>query len=324
MVVLAGAFSGALVGWGEEAPPAAPITAWDCMMGRTPEWPRPTADEIQACLDHYNLSLTPPWREQADPTKAPPEWDLLDKRQACQVYMAWDPELEDCVRTAEPLPPELEWYARLNRPLVRPPDGVLVLHKDESWSAAPRCPPELTEEQHVNGWRFCRDPQDHVMVPRLWNPPINGIPYVEAEAILEKHRATLQALPGVTAIGLGPQSIEVHTAQPAVVPTEIGGLPILTLPPEYSYRLSHTDAAPERPLPGAVSIGVPWRPGTFMQGPGRGSINPIWTYGSKRYTSPECRPSAHAAISPPPASYERWVGGPVGRIKSGSKACSVG
>ena len=251
VVGVAIALSGVLVGWGEEAPPAS-FTAWDCMMGRTPEWPRPTADEVQACLDHYNLSLTPPWRDPTDPTKAPPEWDLHDSRQACQVYMAWDPELEECVRTAEPLPPELEEFGSADMPVVRPPAGVIVLYADGSWreTAAAHCPPELVEEQRVNGWRFCRDSQRTYRIPRLWRPPINGIPYVEAEAILEKHRATLQALPGVTAIGLGPQSIEVHTAQPAVVPAEIGGLPILTLPPEYSYRLSHTDAAPERPLPG--------------------------------------------------------------------------
>ncbi len=202
---------------------------------------RPTRDDVTACLEAHSCGAYREWDPELETcvrTAAAPVWDTDLLRNSCGAYREWDPELEACARTAEPLPPELEWFGPLNRPLVRPPAGVIVLHTDGTWSEAAACPPELLEEQPpVNNWRFCRDPYRRDRIPRMWNPPINGIPYEEAEKIFETHKETLSALPGVASIGLGLQSIGISTGQPDVVPDAVEGIPIQTMPPIYGYPL---------------------------------------------------------------------------------------
>ncbi len=62
-------------------------------------------------------------------------------------------------------------------------------------------------------------------------PPIAGIPYEEALAILERHREEIMRLPGVQSVGMGNGGIVVETDNPAVLPLEIEGLPIKPIPP---------------------------------------------------------------------------------------------
>ena len=185
-------------------------------------------------------------------------WELHELRQGCDPpYSVWAPAVDACVRTTVPLPPELEWFAPLNRPLVRPPTGVIVLYPDGTWTEETACPPELAEEQHVNQWRFCRDPQGFVRVPRLWNPPVNGIPFAEVEAIFEANYRDLLAIDGVTSVGLGTRDIGVHTSKPALVPKAIDGVPVKFLPPIIGTPLSHRETEPVRPLTSAARIGSP-------------------------------------------------------------------
>ena len=237
LAVLSAAF-GSLAAWGaavaqQASGSAAPPT--NCHQF-TESGQRPTIDDVEACLEAHGLWPNPsPSDTGATEARV---WDTDLLRSSCGAYREWDPELEACEGTAEPLPVELEWFEPLNRPLVRPPDGVIVLHADGTWSEAAACPPELLEEQHVNNWRFCRDPARRDRIPRMWNPPINGMPYEEAEKIFEAHRETLWALPGWTSLGLGLQSIKISTEQPEVVPDALEGIPIQTLPPMYAYRPS--------------------------------------------------------------------------------------
>lgn len=184
-------------------------------------------------------------------------WTLYELREVCGTYMAWDPELEDCVRTAEPLPPELELFAPLGRLLVRPPAGVIVLYPDGTWTEETGCPAEFVEETHVNNWRFCRDPERHDRIPRMWNPPINGIPFEEVEEIFAANKDTLMAIDGVSSIGLGVIGIYVRTFKPELVPTAVEGLPIFLLEPVFGTPLSHTESVPWRPLTAAARIGLP-------------------------------------------------------------------
>ena len=62
-------------------------------------------------------------------------------------------------------------------------------------------------------------------------PPIAGIPYEEALAILERHREEIMRLPGVQSVGMGHEGIVVEIDNPAVLPPEIEGLPIKPTPP---------------------------------------------------------------------------------------------
>lgn len=274
-----------LAAWGEKAtqlPHSSGKTVQDCL------WPtergqRFTVDEMNACLDahglsldpsgaaaaspgvpgsrprYHGLSLDPPGAEVAGDSGASeaPVWDLPDIREACGAYMEWDPELEDCVRTTVPLPPELEMFEPSGYPMVRPPEGVIVLYPDGTWAEATGCPPELFEETFANNWRFCRDPERLDRIPGMWGPPINGIPYEEAEEIFAEHEAALKALPGVISANLHLQHITVYTKQPGLVPEEVGGIPVKTLPPVYGFHLSHTTSTPLRPLKASANIGSP-------------------------------------------------------------------
>ena len=250
-----------LAAWGDEAsqlPPSSGKTVRDCLFP-TERGQRFTVDEINACLDEHGLSLAPPGVADAGASGASETlvWDVPDIREACGAYMEWDPELEDCVRTTVPLPPELELFESSGRPMVRPPEGVIVLYPDGTWTEEIACPPELLEETFANNWRFCRDPERNDRIPQMWGPPINGIPYEEAEEIFAEHKAALEALPGATGAGLHLQYITVYTEQPELVPEEVGGIPVKTLPPMYGYRLSHTTSTLLRPLTAAANIGPP-------------------------------------------------------------------
>ena len=166
--------------------------------------------------------------DASEPT-APRVWALWELRQACNAYTEWDPELEDCVRTEEPLPPELELFE--GRILVRPMESTIVLYPDGAWTEEAACLPDLLEETFFNNWRFCRDPERNDRIPPLWQLPVNGIPYEEVEEIFAANQDALMAIDGVSSVGLGANGILVHTSKPELVPEEVEEVPIRILAP---------------------------------------------------------------------------------------------
>ena len=173
--------------------------------------------------------------------------ELSKHGEKCGPYEDWDFWFSKCFVYEASLIPRLEYSTQVSRYLLRPPEGVIVLHPDGSREEAAVCPPEFDEETRVNGWRFCRDPEHYTSIPRMWNPPINGIPYEEVEEIFEDHQAALMAIDGVTGAGPSLRYILVKTDQPELVPEDIEGIPVRTLPPFVWELLSHTTTSPLRP-----------------------------------------------------------------------------
>lgn len=190
---------------------------------------------------------------QQEGQRAQPERD-------CGPYAHWVPEVGRC--RVDRLPPHLN--KALARTPVPPPAGVIVLRTDGKRDEAEVCPKGFREKSGRHGWRFCIDPAHPQPIPPLWKAPIAGIPFEEAQAILERHRDELWQIPGVMGHGLGAEGIVVHTDQPDLVPTEIEGLPVKTRPPVIMRPLSHTNLLPKRPLRGALKI-------TDQLWPGRGT-----------------------------------------------------
>ena len=196
----------------------------------------------------YSLSA---WGDEGSTSPSlPGETKELSKhKEKCGLYAYWDRMTEECFVYEASLIPRLEYYTPVSRYLLRPPEGVIVLYPDGSRAEASACPPEFVEETRANGWRFCRDPEHFTQIPSMWNPPINGIPYEEVEKIYEDHLAALIAIDGVTGAGPGLHYIIVYTDQPELVPADIEGIPVRTLPPLIWELLAHTTAAPLRPSP---------------------------------------------------------------------------
>jgi hypothetical protein len=140
--------------------------------------------------------------------------------------------------------------------LLPPPSGVIVLKPGKVREEAESCPTGFEEVEGYGGWRFCIDPQKPEPLPPLWSPPINGIPFEEALAILERHTPEFAKLPGIESVGLGADGIHIYTSNPEVVPKAVEGMPIIVYPATRGKikLLSHTYNTPIRPLHGAVFI----------------------------------------------------------------------
>jgi hypothetical protein len=67
-------------------------------------------------------------------------------------------------------------------------------------------------------------------IPNLMTPPIAGILFAQAEAILARHQAELGQVPGLTGVGLGAEGIEVETDHREAVPSAIKGVPVIVKP----------------------------------------------------------------------------------------------
>ena len=61
-------------------------------------------------------------------------------------------------------------------------------------------------------------------------PPIAGMPYMEAFAIMKRHRPALRQLPGVEGLSLQEEGLLVYTDQPELVPSTLEGLPVIPVP----------------------------------------------------------------------------------------------
>ncbi len=138
--------------------------------------------------------------------------------------------------------------------ILPPPPGVIVLKPGGEQEQADACPAGYRETQD-KGWRFCLDYGHPEPIPGiLMTPPIAGIPYEEALKILERHRAELEALPGIGAVGMGGTGIYIQIEDPSVLPKEIEGLPLEVHPrPKERPRVnSHSMSTPVRPVGGGL------------------------------------------------------------------------
>jgi hypothetical protein len=166
-----------------------------------------------------------------------------------------DPETKACIRND---------FEQLDKRGVLPaPSGVTILRPGGGREQAASCPSEYKEQKARGGWRFCVDPRQPEPIPSIMFPPIAGIPYEEAQKIVERHRAELMALPGVSLMGLGERGIVVETTNPSVVPKTIEGLPVeVWLFPKDGRRqfTTHTLNGTLRPIVGGSIFGIPRPP----------------------------------------------------------------
>ena len=112
-----------------------------------------------------------------------------------------------------------------------PPPGGIVLKADGTQEHRPELAscPEGSKEHRLYRWRFCNDVANPQPIPsHLLAPPIAGVPYEEARAIHNRHKAELAQLPGVQTVGLSGEGIRVRTTRPELVPSFIEGLPVKT------------------------------------------------------------------------------------------------
>ncbi|MGH7964826.1 MAG: hypothetical protein ACRERD_23930 [Candidatus Binatia bacterium] len=158
------------------------------------------------------------------------------------------------------IPPVIEGLPTDIQPLavLPPPPGVIILRDDGTREQADSCPVGFTEVVDLT-WRFCTA-GGSVAIPPLMVPPIAGISYEEALKIVDRHQEELMRLPGVQSVGLGAEGIVVGTDNPSVVPSEVEGLPVKTVPSLGSAGgLSHSQHTPIRPLlfplPVSLSLG---------------------------------------------------------------------
>ena len=173
-------------------------------------------------------------------TGSPPE-------QQCGSEAYWDASVGRCHRYVPLAVPPPKY--------LPPPPGVIVLRSSRvykqseacpagfvcdwqllkgylCYEQADACPQGFTEHKGVDGWRFCFDPEHPETIPALMAPPIAGIPYYEAMAIVDRHRQELMQFPGVEGVGLDTEGITVGTNNPtAAIPSQVEGLPIKIVPP---------------------------------------------------------------------------------------------
>jgi hypothetical protein len=132
------------------------------------------------------------------------------------------------VVVVQPFPPDPQTEAC-------PPASVQAWNLDhlECHAIAETCPEGFEETMNYD-WRFCiKDPNISWGMPDVTHPPIAGIPFAQAQAILARHQADLGQIPGLTGYGVGAEGIEVETDHPEAVPSAIGGVPVIVKPPVY-------------------------------------------------------------------------------------------
>src|SRR5713226_884939 len=125
------------------------------------------------------------------------------------------------VVVVQPFPPDPQTEAC-------PPESVQTWNRDhvECFTIAETCPEGFQETMDYN-WRFCLNESGYPTIPScdMMTLPIAGIPFAQAEAILERHREEITQWPGVTGSGLGTDGIVVETNHPEAVPSSIEGVP---------------------------------------------------------------------------------------------------
>jgi hypothetical protein len=98
--------------------------------------------------------------------------------------------------------------------------------------------------------------------PRLAVPgqPIAGIPQEEALKIYERHEEELRKLPGSVSVSFYADGIVVETANPAVLPAAVEGLPVIPVPPVDPRAAMGIDEALSSPPPSPEPYPLPDRP----------------------------------------------------------------
>jgi len=132
------------------------------------------------------------------------------------------------VVVVQPFPPD-------PRTEACPPASVQTWNLDhlECHAIAETCPDGFEETMNYD-WRFCiKDPNISWGKPDVMTPPIAGIPFAQAQAILARHQAELGQIPGLTGFGVGAEGIEVETDHPEAVPSAVEGVPVVVKPPRY-------------------------------------------------------------------------------------------
>jgi hypothetical protein len=142
-------------------------------------------------------------------------------------------------------------------PHLPPPSGLILLKADgtrEHQLDLSECPGGYTERR-VYRWRFCNDSGTPQPIPGdIMAPPVAGIPYQEAEAIVNRNTEWVMKLPGVVSFGLTAEGLRVETNHPELIPSYIEGLPVIILPVTRLYVPSnHSTGTRIRPMRGAVA-----------------------------------------------------------------------
>jgi hypothetical protein len=118
--------------------------------------------------------------------------------------------------------------------VLPPPPGVIVVKPGGERFRADACPPGNIEITRLR-WRFCLDFHKPGPIPPIMIPPIAGIAYEEALKILERHRAELEALPGVQTVSMGLKGISIEAEDLSILPKEVEGLPVEVRPYVEQY-----------------------------------------------------------------------------------------
>jgi len=157
---------------------------------------------------------------------------------------------------------------KLPPPHLPPPPGVIllkprgvdparseedVLPLQEAHPEMEACPPGYREMRRYR-WRFCNPENNLQILPAPMALPIAGIPHAEAEAIYNRHAEALGKLEGVTSVGLGADGITVSTSRPELVPGDVEGLPVKTVPPRRFRHTNHTSNSKTTPFHGGTAI----------------------------------------------------------------------
>jgi hypothetical protein len=91
------------------------------------------------------------------------------------------------------------------------------------------CPPYYKRMQEY-GWTFCNSIIRRQAIPAdIMVPPIAGVSYTKALAILERHERELMKLNGVRVVGLTNDGLWIGTTDPELVPSSIEGLPVIKM-----------------------------------------------------------------------------------------------
>ena len=113
-------------------------------------------------------------------------------------------------------------------PILPKPAGVILLQAGGVQAHYPElqdCPAQYKELRQER-WRYCTPVHDPQPLPVLKSEAIGGLRAAEARAIFARHADKLRGMEGVEKVSLGRQGILVTTDQPAVLPTQVEGLPI--------------------------------------------------------------------------------------------------
>jgi hypothetical protein len=186
--------------------------------------------------------------------------------------------------------------------VLPPPPGVIVVKPGGERVRADTCPPGNIETTHLR-WRFCLNFNQPEAIPPIMIPPIAGIAYEEAFKILERHRAELEALPGVVSVGMGGSGISIEAKDLSVLPKEVEGLPIEASPYVEQIIVDNSHNPDGLPVRGGLrmfTLGGLSSPETTATGVAYAGGGMWLIFPSHSLPSPEC------TTAPPALQPQAW------------------